>query len=113
MGRKFLKRIVINLPSTKDNEINVFHSNVKNHVPYTGPHKRFLIYYGLCFKQHILNCVSWFLSVILNFKAFYDAHTVERHYTVLLKSNRIFCLVLRIIFGNYFLMVSNEVEDHL
>ena len=50
MGRKFLKRIVINLPSTKDNEINVFHSDVKNHVPYTGPYKRFLIHYGLCLQ---------------------------------------------------------------
>ena len=57
MGRKFLKRIVINLPSTKDNEINVFHSDVKNHVPYTGPHKRFLIYYGLCLKT-ALNLLS-------------------------------------------------------
>ena len=50
MERKFLKRIVINLPSTKDNVINVFYLDVKNHVPYTGPHKRFLIYYGLCLK---------------------------------------------------------------
>ena len=57
-GRKFLKCIVINLPSTKDDEINVFHSDVKIHVPYTGPHKKFLIYYRLCLKQHILNCVS-------------------------------------------------------
>ena len=47
--RKFLKRIVIYLPSTNDNKINVFHSDVKN-VPYTGPHKRFLIYYDLCLE---------------------------------------------------------------
>ena len=50
MGRKYLKRIVIKLPSTIDNEINVFHSDAKNHVPYTGPHKRFLIHYGLCLE---------------------------------------------------------------
>ena len=46
MGRQFLMRIVINLPSTKVNENNVFHSDAKNYVPYTGPHKRFLIHYG-------------------------------------------------------------------
>ena len=50
MGKKILKRIVRNLPCTKDNEINVFHSDVKIHAPYTGPHKRFLIYYGLCLE---------------------------------------------------------------
>ena len=51
---------------------------------------------------------------ILNFNALCDANTVQRQsYTVLLKSDGIFCQLLRIIFGNYFLMVSNEVEDHL
>ena len=50
MGRKFLKRITINLPPTKDNEINIFNADVQNHVPYTGSHKRFLIYYELCFE---------------------------------------------------------------
>ena len=63
--------------------------------------------------KYILNYVLWFVSVILNFNAFYDAYTVQRHYTVLLKSNRIFCLLLRIIFGNSFLMVSDEVGDHI
>ena len=43
MGRKFLKRIAINLPPTKDNEINIFNADVQNHVPYTGSHKIFLI----------------------------------------------------------------------
>ena len=51
MGRKFLKRIVINLPPTKDNGIFAFLSDVQNHAPYTGPHKRFLkYYYGLCLE---------------------------------------------------------------
>ena len=48
--RGFLKRIVINLPPTKDNEINIFHSDVQNHVSYTGSYKRFLIHYGLCLE---------------------------------------------------------------
>ena len=33
---RFLKRIVINLPPTKDNEINIFHSDAQNHVSYVG-----------------------------------------------------------------------------
>ena len=40
---KFLKRIVINLPPTEDNEINMIHSYVQNHISYVGSHKRFLI----------------------------------------------------------------------
>ena len=52
MERKFLKRIVINLPPTKDSEINLkFLSDVQNHVLYTGPNKIFLIYYGLCLEK--------------------------------------------------------------
>ena len=47
MGRKFFKRIAINLPPIKDNEINTFNSGVQNHVPHTGSHKRFLVDYGL------------------------------------------------------------------
>ena len=50
MGRKFLKHVVIKLPHSKDNEINVLLSDVQNHVPYTGPHKRFLMHYGLCLE---------------------------------------------------------------
>ena len=49
-GGGFLKRILINLPPTKDNEINMFHLDVQNHVSYIGSYKRFLIYYGLCLK---------------------------------------------------------------
>ena len=61
----------------------------------------------------ILNCVSRFVSVMLNFNALCNAYTVQRHYTELLRSNRIFCLLLGIIFWNCFLTVSNEVEDYL
>ena len=49
-GGKFLKRIIINLPPTKDNEINIFLTDVQNHVSYTGSYKRFLIHFGLCFE---------------------------------------------------------------
>ena len=48
--RKFLKRIVINLSPTKDNEINIFHSDVQNLISYTGSYKRFLIHFGLCLE---------------------------------------------------------------
>ena len=47
---KILKCIVINLPPFTDNEINIFHSDVENHVLYTRSYKRFLIYYGLCLE---------------------------------------------------------------
>ena len=30
--------------------LKVISSDVKNHVPYIGPHKRFLIYYELCLE---------------------------------------------------------------
>ena len=32
---------------------------------------------------------------------------------MLLKNNGIFCLILEITFGNYFLTVSNEGDDYL
>ena len=38
---------------------------------------------------------------------------IQRHYTVLLKIDRIFYLILGITFGNNFLTVSNKVEGHL
>ena len=61
-----------------------------------------------------LKCASWFVSIIQNFKALFDAYTVQRQsYTELLKSNRIFCLILGIPFENYFLTASNEGEDLL
>ena len=61
----------------------------------------------------ILNCDSWFVSIIQNFKAIYDECTVQRQYIVLLKNNRLFCLILGKNFGNYFLTTSNKVEDQL
>ena len=61
----------------------------------------------------ILNCGSWFVSVILNFNALCDAYTVLRNYAELLGNNRIFCLILGIIFGNYFLSASNKDGNHL
>ena len=63
---------------------------------------------------YLLNCVSWFVSVILNFNALCDEYTVQRQsYTVLLKSNGIFYLMLGITFGNYILRVSKDDDDHL
>ena len=50
-GEKIFKPFFINFPPTKDNGINVFPSDVQNHAPYTGPHKKFLKhYYGLCLE---------------------------------------------------------------
>ena len=44
-----------------------------------------------------------FVSFVLNFNAFCDAFTVQiQSYVVLLKSERIFCLMLGITFGRYF-----------
>ena len=89
-------------------------SCTKTRFVYKIIHK-FLIYYELCCGNGwkcILNCVSWLVSVILNFNALGNANIVQRHYTELLRSNWIFCLILRITFWNYFLTVSKEVEDH-
>ena len=62
----------------------------------------------------ILNCVSWKVLSMLNFDVPCDVYTVQRQsYTELLKSNRIFCLILGIPFENYFLTASNEGEDLL
>ena len=61
----------------------------------------------------IFNCVSWFVSIILNVSALGDAYAVQRHYKMLLKSNRMLCLILGILFRNLFLTVSDEVEDPL
>ena len=62
----------------------------------------------------ILNCVSLFFSVILNFNALCNAFTVvQRYYTELFISDRIFCLILGIVLGNYFLTVFKEFEDLL
>ena len=48
-------------------------------------------------------CVSQLISIILHFNALCDAHAVYRHYTMILKSDLKFCLLLGIIFGNDFL----------
>ena len=61
----------------------------------------------------IVKSVSWLVSIILNFNDLCYEYTVQRHYTVLLRSNRIFYIILGLTFGNYFLTVSDEVEDHL
>ena len=61
----------------KYNEINMRLSDVQKHVSCTGLHKRFLIYYGLCLETAgnvFFNCVSSFVSTILNFKILYDAY---------------------------------------
>ena len=47
-GEEFLKLIVTYFYFTKYNEMNIVHSVVQKHVLYTGSHKRFLVYYGLC-----------------------------------------------------------------
>ena len=47
LREEFIKCIVINLPHTKYNGINVFHLDVQKNVSYTGWHKRYLIYYKL------------------------------------------------------------------
>ena len=61
----------------------------------------------------ILNCVSWFASIALNFNVFCVAYTIQiQSYKVLLRSSRIFCLILGILtFGKYFLTVSNKGDD--
>ena len=53
--------------------------------------ERFKIYFKLC---------SLFVSIILNFNAIIEAYIVQKHYTVLLKNNTIFDLILEIFFGN-------------
>ena len=61
-------------------------------ILYTGSHKVSPIYYELCLESagNVFSIVSWFVSITLNFNAFCDAYTVQRHYTVLLKSKSIF-----------------------
>ena len=57
----------------------------------------------------ILNCVSWFVSIIINFNALCDAYIVQiESYAVILKNNRIFCLLLGITFD-----VFIEGDDHV
>ena len=58
--------------------------------------------------KYAFNGASWFVSVIINFNVFYNAHTVKRHYTVPLKSVPLFCFLFDTI-----LTVSNKIEEHL
>ena len=54
--------------------------------------KQMDMYFKLC---------SWFISVILNFDGFCDAYSDQiQSYKMLLKSNRIFCLILVITLEN-------------
>ena len=55
-----------------------------------------------------------FVSIILKFNVLCGAYIVQtQSYTELLKINRIFWLMLGITFGNYFLTVYKEGDDHL
>ena len=59
----------------------------------------------------ILNCASWFVSIILNFNALCDVYTVQRQsYTLLIKRNIIFCPILGIILGNVWICILNFVS---
>ena len=64
--------------------------------------------------QCLSNCVSWFVSIILNLNCpFCGACIVQRHYAVSPKSDRKLRLLLEIILGNCLLMVSTQFEEHL
>ena len=58
----------------------------------------------------IFKRVSRFVSITLNVNGLGDAYRVYRRYRVLLKINRIFWLLLIIIFANYFLTIFNNFE---
>ena len=49
-GENFFKAFLKCFHCTKYNEIKRCHSDVQKPVSYTGPHKRFLIHYGLCLE---------------------------------------------------------------
>ena len=59
MGGGILKHILIHLNCTKYNEINKCHLDMQKRVSYknwykysyTGSHKRYLLYYGLCLEM--------------------------------------------------------------
>ena len=57
MVRKILKRIVINLPQIKDNEINTFHSDDQIRCTKTTQKISDILWLGNGWK-HILNYVS-------------------------------------------------------
>ena len=60
---KFLKRIVINLPPTEDNEINMIHSYVQNHISYVGSHKSFLKHYSHLEKKFKIYKICIFILI--------------------------------------------------
>ena len=84
-------------------KLNIFVQLYKSMVCKQDQTKDFPDIMGYTWKRLdlvILICVSWFVSIIQNFNALCDAYLVERQsYTVLLKNNRIFCLILGIAFG--------------
>ena len=60
------------------------------------------MYFNLCFVV---------FSIMIIFNALCDAYIVERQsYTVLLKRNRILCLIMGKIFGNYFLTIYSKAS---
>ena len=108
------KKCIISIQNVLNN-INILHTNTHKDIP-------------ICFKLslepavNIFNCISRLLSIMLNFNALSDEYAIQRFYTVLLiqsyyavllKSSRIFYLILGIIFRNYLIMVSIEVEVYL
>ena len=113
---EFLKFSVTHIHFTVYNEISIFHSDVQKHVFVCRiTQKIFDTLWTMLGNgwKCILNCVSWLVSPILNFNGLCIAFTVQRHYTVSLRNNRICYLILGIFFGNYFLTVYNEIKDHL
>ena len=99
-GGEVLKFVVTHLYCTKYIEIDTFISVIQKNVSYVESHKRFLMYYGLL-EMYFLNCISWFVSIILNVNALFVACTFQRQsYAVLFKCNRIFYLILGITFAN-------------
>ena len=70
-------------------------------------HKKDFWYYGLCLEISGSVFSIVFQSLFLYFNALCDV------YTVILKSNWIFCILLGMIFENYFLNISQKViEEH-
>ena len=90
------------------------YKNVFRMLDHTKDSKHIMSYAWKRLRKCIFTCVSWFVSIILNFNALCDAYTVQRqNYIMLLKSNIIFRLILGITFENYSLSVSKEGDDHL
>ena len=115
VGVKFLKFIVTHLYCTKYSEIKYFIQLYKSIFVYRITQKISDISWVTLGNGWVCNKLffMFFFPFILNFNALCNAYTVQiQSYTVLLKSNRIICLILGITFGSYFLSVSKEVYDH-